>query len=254
MAPVVPVYVLSATQGSEQEKRVTGYLQDPLFKVFVVTAQNPANDNRKFTPAQLDFYRIQKCLEDAAKNYPNSPVLILKDTSISTATPNVIANYVRDMIKISDGKPGWDIAYLASWGDNCQLQKDIANTSSGYAIVQSFSPQGVQALLIKPSARDTILGKRSLPNGTMFTLNENLSNTLNMLVKEGQLRPALAKPNLFDFDPELAKSEEDRLKAVRCADESSYQQTTSSSSAWIWILLVIILLIFLGLIFMKRRQ
>lgn len=256
MTSVVPAYVLSAVQGSEREKKVVGYLSDPLFKVFVVTAQNPAGDKSKFTPAELDFYRIKKCLETAAEKYPNNVVLILKDTSISDATPSVIADYVRDMIKVSDGKPGWDVAYLASWGDNCQLQKDITSTSSGYAIVQSFSPQGVQALLIKPSARDIILGRKPLPNGKMFTMNDSLSNTLNTLVKDGQIRPALAKPNLFNFDPELAKTEDDRLKAVRCADDASYQQdTTASGNGWIWIVLIILIfLIFLGFIFVKGRH
>ena len=244
----IPAYVLSATPGSEQEKRVLGYLNTPLFKVFIVTAKDPTRDAGKYSPADLDFYRIKRCLQDAARNYPDSIALIIKDTSVSDTTPQVIADYVKEMVR----QPNWDLGYLTTWGDKCQLQSDSVSTSTGYNIVKSFSPNGVQALLIKPNVRDMILGKQNLPNGQPFEMTGSLSSTLNSLVREGQLKPAIAKPNLFNFDQNLAKSEEDKLKAYQCSNDPSFQQTGSSS--WIWALIIIVILIFLALIFIRRRQ
>src|SRR5579862_9562528 len=57
----------------------------------------------------LEAYRVKWVLEDAARRFPNSYVIISKDTSVSNATSDRIAAVVSAAIKSG----GWDVFYLS---------------------------------------------------------------------------------------------------------------------------------------------
>jgi hypothetical protein len=254
MSSSVATYILTGKPDSSETGRVWNYFSDPLFDRNLVVVNEPDAKMLTYSQNSLEFYRIKKALEDAAQNHPNDTILLVKDTSISNKSPEAIAKFVKDTLPMANGyaNNGWDLFYLTKWQDRCDLFQHKGMVDD-MGISESFAPNGFQALMITPAARDMLLGKMPLKNGSMFQMQNNFSDTLHSYIQNKQLKPYVSTPNLFNFDPALAKNGADGMKGQECADIQNYQQVAGTSN-WVWfILILIIVLILIAVAASKKR-
>jgi hypothetical protein len=183
---------------------------------------------------------ITKALNQAHDKYPNRPTIVVKDTSTSTLTPDMMEETVLRCLK---GKR-FDLCYLCKWEDKCQLYKEppdcpwksglepqsedeLINTGTGsrkdviahcvgtvypgeskwanpwlgISIVQTKAPQGIQAILFSTKGMDIILGKSKMCNGRTFTYRQgSLSDTLRGEIFAGNIAAITTVPNVIDYD------------------------------------------------------
>jgi hypothetical protein len=183
-------------------------------------------------------YQVMYCLADAKQQYPNEPVIIVKDTSVCNADPLTIANIVRASLN----GPPFDLCYLCKWLDQCQLYTDkrqIPDKST--VIAKTQSPHGVQCILFSVSGRDTVLGLKPMKNGNFFKLSPgySLGKQLNEDIFEGGINAIVIVPNLIEFDLRAAVTNDDYLKLSECAAVTS-TQAQSDTSSYIWFFVIVI--------------
>lgn len=248
----VPVYILTASEKSPLGQRVYGYFSDDYFDKNRVIVQDPNPDGLKYSQNSIELYRIRKALEHAEENYPTGNTIIIKDTSVTSHSPTEIVEYIKKI----NNTPEWGLFYLTVWQDKCKDRKH-KGTFGDKNIGIPKDPHGFQALMFTPHTRDIILGKKPLPNGKWFELNENFSETLRSYIHSGQMVPYFVSPNIFSFDNTLAKTPEDIAKLNECMDLESYQQdlanNAQSPTNWLWIIVAFALFVALLYFLMKRR-
>lgn len=256
--PQVEVYLLASEPSSAQTARVSNLFSSPLFSVNVMVISRPANldANSKISEAdQIENYRILWCLNDARSRHPDSYVLIIKDTSVSDASPERIADVVSGAIKSGRDDP-WDVFYLSKWMDRCDLYGDMKPINGTMtSIAKSKSPKGLQAVVFSPAGRDSVLNASNL-------LDKALSDKVRDAVVNGNLKAIVAVPNLIRYDINAAKTGSDYEKVNECAivpvpssgNGKQLQEVTTTNSNGLWLLLLlIIILIVIGFFLLKRQ-
>jgi hypothetical protein len=68
------------------------------------------------------------------------------------------------------------------------------------SIVNSHSPNGLEAILYSPSGRSLILGKKAMKNKKPFSKKKGLEAALRTEIQDGNLRCIATTPNLFQYD------------------------------------------------------
>jgi hypothetical protein len=210
----IQVYILSQNPDSPQVERLKDLFSASMFSLSIMVI----NEKDKLNPEESERKKIRHALKNCFDEYPESFSIIIKDSSVSIATPEIVEKIIRSTIE----RDGWDICYLCKWLDRCDLYTNtqrIEDTS--LTIVSSQSPNGTQALLFSPHGRNILIGKAqmrdSTENGREFSFNEmSVSDALNKNILNGGLSATCIVPNLFDFDMTLASSMEDMKKALPC--------------------------------------
>ena len=265
-SPIV-VYILTSDVESKQTGKLASLFSHPMFKVNILSI-SPPNDlksdmkDKKVTDKNLaESYRIRWCLKDAKKNTPKNHVVVLKDTSVSNASTNQMANVISAAINSGN----WDVCYLAKWLDRCDLhsnKKPINGTMT--TLSKTVSPHGLQALVFSPNGRDVVLGDKKMKNGELFQnpdkpLDKPLDEKLNENIANKNITATTPDPNLINFDISSAKKPSDFLKASECdiaeilGDKK--MQEVKQTSNWFWFLLIIVIvLLILGFLFYKNKN
>jgi hypothetical protein len=259
-SPQVAVYLLATDMTSPLTDRVMNLFSNPLFSLGVANVSPPENlqvpASGGLNPVTTDMssedaitnYRINWCLDNAAKNHPDSYVIIVKDTSTSEASPDRIA----DIVTAATSSGDWDVCYLSKWHDRCDLysnKRPITGTST--TIAKTSSPHGLQAVIFSPAGRDMVLGRHPLRDGSTFPTNQRISAALHNAIMNGQIEATCTVPNLISYDPLVATKDADFAKTQECeipngpnSGRNSLQQNGSSSN-WLWWLIIIILVLLL---------
>lgn len=264
----VAVYLLASDVNSTRTTKLSSLFSNPLFSLNVIAISPPSNmtpEKNMSVKDLIESYRIQWCLKDAKNRYPKNHVIVAKDSSISDASPNRIA----DVVSAATNNGQWDVCYLSKWMDRCDLysnKKPINGTMT--TLTKTVSPHGLQAIILSPKGREVILGNQPMKNGEMFDLLEApLSQNLNEKIVSGNLEATATVPNLLTYDITFANKSSDYLKTHECLvsdDESTESTETNNSgeknlqqtsgSSWFWFLLIIIILILLGGYFYMKRK
>lgn len=244
----VIVYITSdkVNPHSGEIQRVAKLFDDDLFAISITTIDQTSPHKDRVEQELIDM-----CLQNQAKHHKNEHMIIIKDSSTSLASPEVIAKFVSSAIEAKD----WDICYLNRWADRCDLNANVKDTGVNSSIAETYAPQGAQAILISPNARDIMLGKKPLKNQQPFTMTGNFAQTLNHYVGHGLLVALCAKPNLIVFDPNLVKTAEDLIKTSECLQpEIKNNLLTDKDGKTNWAVLVLILLVILVIVFALLRN
>jgi disulfide oxidoreductase YuzD len=166
-----------------------------------------------------DHTYVKQALTKAYSSFPNNHVIVIKDSSVTNATSELIADFCNTAIKIG----GWDLLYLCKWLDRCdQYEKDpdmaqLEGHQSTYH--RTYSPFGVQALMFTPSARDMILGLKNMHNGKKFEMiRPTLDKQLNYDIDQLSFIATSITPNMFEFNPMRARSKDDYKKLTHCRE------------------------------------
>lgn len=188
----VATYVLSSSPDSDATKRIKCLFSTDLFAVNVVVIAPPNNDK-----IDADSYRTHWVLMHAASHYPDSYVLVVKDTSTSVAN----AQAVKDVVNAAIQGDGWDVCYLCRWQDDCSKNTDRqAVAGTGASIVRTFAAQGAHAILLSPKGRDILLGKQTMRNGKLFSNEGPIAERLATAVAQGNISAICTDPNLISVD------------------------------------------------------
>lgn len=266
---VIPVYILSPDNTNEKVRKVAILFEDNVFDVNPTTIKVPAHvtQNKKSKKEERDAYvsyLYKMCLNHARNNYKDRPVIIAKESSISTGNPDRIANSVLAATNNGD----WDVCYLNKWGDKCHLHdKKLHIQGTMTTLAKTESANGLQAIMFKPKARDEMLNSAS----------DCFEEHLKKCISSKKLNAVCMVPNLIDYDINDAKENSDYARTQECVipndnnendnDQNSLSSTIKkdivkvekklaenpTSSFWIWILILILVLLVVGFIYYYKK-
>jgi len=214
----VIVYILSQQANSARAERLAALFTDPMFQVEALVSSCSISD------------QVREALKLAHDHHSHCRVLIIRDTSVTTATAHTVAEVVKA------AESDFDLCYLCRWLDQCQLYTN-KRPVPGHLMhfFEAQQPQGLQALLFSVPGRDIALGLRPGRNDTYVPLKSDLDTQLTQEVLTGNIRAQVVSPNLFEFDLRLVDSNEDYIKLSSCVPLSSAQSSCSSTSGAVWV-------------------
>ena len=199
--PVI-VYLLTDCPKRHKVQKLIRYFNSSPFFILKITNLPPkakVNVNGGMTQEQaIEICRFDQVLTEAADEYPNKYVIVIKDTSIATSSPKSLERTIRKVKEFGE----WDVCYLTRWLDLCNLYKDpIKIKGSMKVIVRTLSPNGTQALLFSPEGRDIVIGRKKMKNGKYFTpIQIPLGSKLNQEISNKNLFALCTFPKEFEFD------------------------------------------------------
>lgn len=227
----VVVYLLASDANSPRTSKINSLFSSPIFAVNVMVISPPSNllqslrsSNQNDIDDLVESYRIQWCLNDAKTRHPKNHIIILKDTSVSNASPDRIAKVIS--AAINNGLPNshrgshdsWHVCYLSKWLDRCDLYTDRKPVNGTMTeIVKTSAAHGDQALLFSPHGRDVFTGTKQMKNGSTFSSQgRSFGSALHDAVMNGNVDAIATQPNLLVYDISAAKNHFDLLKTHEC--------------------------------------
>lgn len=206
----IAVYILRAQATAADQLRQR--FKNPVFRVEFIDYNDSDEAN--------DHVYVKKALTHAYANFSDSHVLVIKDSSVTNATDELLANVCYTVTKMGN----WDIFYLCKWLDRCDKYRDDPDKKSfdgeQGTYHRTYSPFGIQAMMFTPKTRDILLGFREMTNGKKFELiRSSLDKQLNYEIDQLNLKATSMSPNLFEFDPMRARTIDDYKKLTHCRDE-----------------------------------
>ena len=201
-----------------------------------ITIYHQKKDKRKLN----NFLNVEdKFVYDSLNSSdPNQYTLICLDKLITLCTTNQIYNHLEYVIE----NINFDIFYLTSWCDRCDLYTDIHEINN-CKIVKTFSPHGMACLLFSPNGRKIFLNeiKPSNDRSLDFILNSNNKN-FNMYT---------SLPSLVEFDILNRESDLEFVKLCKVREVPSYirpievsrRNTTTLNVFWFILILILIICI-----------
>jgi hypothetical protein len=205
-------------------------------------------------------------------HWSHLPVIIIKDSSISTALPHTLEDVegrkvsgIRNKIEIALSKATEvDLYFLCRWNDLCDKNENVnlgPSQDPGLELKKSIQPTATQAIMYTPRMRDEL---RQVLDGLVRshqTKKKSLGEILNNGVSSGKWRAVVFIPNLVDFDVNLATSVDDFDKLNECArpgyltkKKTTTTTSTTNTSQIIWIVVAIIIVVLLVLIFLRYSR
>jgi len=182
------------------------------------------------------IFMLYLALLHSKEEYPEEYCLFVKDSSCSTANPQSIADIIRASlseeyggylsskgIRNEDGKENeerkseerksssWDLLYLSKWHDLCtHYSNAYPIPNSNVSLVNTKSPNGLQAIVVSPSGRDKLLTSQT------HDWEGNLNKSINESIYNGHMNAITCSPNCISYNPLLAVSNLDYYKSHEC--------------------------------------
>jgi hypothetical protein len=185
-------------------------------------------------------------LSFARSRHPNSPVLVVEDTSISILDADLMASRVKGVL---NHHRKFDLFYLCKWNDSCATYQKVGNTDSSDCLYYTKSPHGLQAVLFTPHGRDVVLGYRRMKNGNHFKGQSNLEPALVEAIGEGNILATTCLTNWINYDLTLAEERSEFARANQCSlsgQNNNNGNETWDIAAWIWLVIIVILVILIA--------
>jgi hypothetical protein len=278
---LIIVYVLTNDPESQRLRSLHSLFSGDLYHFRIIqydkmTTNKNNNSNNKNDIIDYNLSDVEEtklinlCLNDANRKFYNNSIIIIKDSSITTSSAWEISKIILDI----NSRPQWDLCYLCSWLDVCEMYTDfykIPDTS--VSLVKAYAPEGIQALMISANGRKHLL---KLINTKQVNPINSISEYITKNIVNEKLIAYNTVPNLFNYDLSLAKNNSDYKKANSCLITISgnknnkntnnkgflvtnYKNSNSVQYPTIspWLLLGIFLLIILiicGIIYYNKRK
>lgn len=240
----VIVYLLTSNPDSPRVQRVQALFNHQLFFPQVVVVADPLKSpiHPGLTPEQsLEYYRVRWCLQNAMTEYPENPIIILKDTTVSNSSSETLA----ERISIALASGGWEVCYLCKWQDRCDLysnKRPIDDSTS--LLVNTSNPHGFQSILFTPTGRDKF--HEACLNPTL-----PIDQTLTKLVQSEAIVASTIVPNLMQYDLTAITANERYNRLSEC-QTPNFGSNCGSSSSWIWWILIAIIVI-IALLYVAKK-
>lgn len=224
----VSVFISTDNENKVEVKKLTDLFIDNIFTDIIYVEKKPPSGSLLHIPP----YRLLISLKNAEVDLPNKYILYILDTSVTNSTSDYITDAISKAIELNENGNKWDIVYLNKWNENCDKIREITHISDSLGIfTSSYSPKGLQAVLVSPDGRDRLLGKRSMENGRTFHADYNtIEDKLVKAIEEKNIVSVNIQPNLFEYDIRYATSADDYIKTHECLEKSSHDISTVSRS------------------------
>lgn len=239
------VYILTSDPYKESISNLCDSFDSHYFLIKIITlrTKNYGDGDTMYNKDINELYRIETALLRSQKKYPKLYTIILKDTSICNIDNDILYNVFKDTIKYNNSN-SWDICYLCRWLDRCDKCNTMQSNNYNINILQTYSPHGIQSIMLSPIGRDRILGIKSLINGDYFTpINIPLDTKLNAEIENGTLSAITFNRNIFMYDPKCIKSQSDYVKYSLCRIPEKENEETYSVILYIIVVGIIFLLL-----------
>lgn len=196
------------------------------------------------TQAQaIEIYRFNKILTEASNRYPDLPVLIIKDKSVTITSPELLEDVIQTGLQLS----GWDMFYLNRWLDSCeQYTNKVEVEASMTTLVKTISPNSTLSIIFSPRGRDIVIGRCKMNDGTYFTpVNIPLGEKLNREIVKGNLTAICTVPNQFDFNIFESSGISDLGKLCDCKrPEVEVKNDGPGTIPFIWFVIIVLFIFF----------
>ena len=195
----------------------------------------------KIMPCECRDAFIIKALQDAPED---EYTLVCLDKVITQVSANGIYDCIENIIEEID----FDIFYLASWADRCDLFTDIHEIDN-YKLVKTYSPHGTSCLLFSPEGRRKFLSKIKLEEKVA------LDCTLHQQLKCFNVYTTI--PSLVEFDITQRDTDLEYVKLCKCREVPEYvrplevSRRNNSTLNLFWFILVLIIIVCIACILMS---
>ena len=243
----VVVYILSSSLESDNIKLLEALFTDPIFLVKIINIPPPVglNGNGSLTIYQaIEAYRVTTVLADAAANYPDLDVIILKENSATNASADDVSVVVKTILE----ETGWDLCYLCRWLDRCDLYRNVRTIPGKTSVLTATkSPNGIQALMFSQSGRDIVIGAKPMKNGSQFPPIVNpLSTQLNEQIEMGNISAICVVPNLIEYNVLDATNVSDLAKLTDCRRPENNGDEGPGVLPFVWFIVIVVGIILLA--------
>jgi hypothetical protein len=198
---------------------------------------------------QIEAWNMQQALKSAREKYPNSPVLVIKDTSVSNTSSDKIASIIESVERVPNAL--YDLCYINRFNDQCQLYTRKIIIDKTTTLVSTQSPHGVQAIIYTPNGRDIVLGLKPMKNGKLFIIDHPLGSQLNAMIFQSNISASCIIPNLIEYNVIDAISNTDYSKVQECSMVFTPSQTNVNTVSFFWFFIILVLLLLLGYAMIK---
>ncbi len=189
-------------------------------------------EKRSITDRDRDNFVIKSLTDAPCDEY----TLVCIDRMISVCT----SDQIYDCIEYCISHIEFDIFYLASWADRCDLYSDFHEVDN-YKIVRTRSPHGMACLLFSPCGKKKFLEKIEL------TKNRSLDLMVNPQLKS--FKVYTTTPSIIEFDITQSECDLELIKVCKCREvpeavrpvEVTRRNTTTLNLLWFILVLIIII-------------
>lgn len=209
---------------------------------------------------KIEIFGVKSILQECASKYATLPCIVVKNTSVSVTSADIIAAAVQRALGeavLSHNDPNYpfDVCYLCVWDDKCQLHTDKKEVGDGLSLVTTQAPQGLQCILFSPSGRDIVLGNKPMKNGELFACKSCLASSLTEAIFNGNLTAACFSPSLLHFDINYAVTNDDFNKRRQCEQVNTRQlgEVKMGYSELYWVLIALAIVVIFFIIIERRR-
>lgn len=252
----VYVYILVTSHSSTSVARLKGLFSHGKYTVTVVQIET----SKKLNEHQAERGAILWALTDCHSKDTSAACLLIRDTSVTTISSSGVCDTIETILTSGD----FDLCYLCKWMDRCDLYTDAIELGTlhknpiGSTLVTTYSPQGLQSILLKPSGVKCLLSRTPMRNAEIFVPEVGpLCNQLTRCVSEGKLKAVSVVPNLFEFDVLKARCNQDFLKLTGCLpppyQEIEKSNTLRFASYFVFFLLIMLIVIGIYMLVYWRR-
>lgn len=239
------VVYICGYKGSKRSSVLNKYFQGAKVKYVESPNKECSNDL-----TQELFFMV---ISDAySKGYQK--ILVIHDSSITSSSPEYIKSVISGCLE-----QNFDLCYLSKYMDLCHLYTNRTALNNGSTLVRSYSPKGIQAVMLTDRCVKILLGKDPLIGTKYFKVSssDSVCNDIAKCVSDGHLIAIAVVPNIFEYDISLAVKASDYQKTVQCSpvpfDKSVYKSHESLFGSYI-VLFILIILIIIGLYLAVRRR
>lgn len=218
----IPVIIISSSEDKKNIENIKYLFSSKLFKIYYYNTKEK-ND----IILSLEY----------SKEIPekDSPVILIRDTSISDLTPEIIEKKVKSSLEYLTDET---LIFLCKWQDNFQKYSIINPNEFGSKLKKSFGTVSDQCILFSPKIRDKFIksenSKTMSFNIYMYYLYENTN-----------IKTYVFDPNLINYDSSYATSIEDYSKTNSYSDkkpEKKKENTTYNLILFFFICFIIFLI------------
>lgn len=225
-----------------REDMLRAVFSEPMYEVHTLDQKPlPTGDYKGFNDEELrDTLMLKDALRMAKKINNDAHVIVIKDNSVTNGSAATINSSVQNTLSHT-----FDICYLCKWNDKCQLYTSVDKTSTATpALVNTKSPNGIQAMIFSPNGRDVVLGVKNMANGKPLMTDIPINNRLNQEIYNGNIKATCLVPNLFEFDIILnAEHNSDYAKLSQCLNVGVGNPEPSSGGNLLWFILIVVVVI-----------
>lgn len=234
---MLPVYILGSPSDNIKRSLCTSTFKPIDFKSSDVILEIE-DVHETYCKEYKDIVDILQLSKD---NDPTLECIIIKNDNTTTIPPKALASYIKNILNRND----YDIFYLAYYLDSCHKYNESEVLARNIRINRTYSPGGLQAIIIKPNLRDIILKSKTMKDGKYLEFDSE-SKSLSLLIGEnikcGNIIAKNTYPPLMSFDVIHSKCNEDYLKSDPCKTVTNIKP--NSYIKWIVLLIIFILLLF----------